>query len=49
MKRLEDGQFDECHLTFRELATIQEAIISRLLAIYHSRISYPSSSAEKAR
>ncbi len=42
-KRLHDGQFDDCDLTFRELAQIQDAMISRLQAIYHSRISYPSS------
>jgi putative nucleotidyltransferase with HDIG domain len=43
-KRLEEGQFDQCDLTFRELAMIEDAIINRLLAIYHSRISYPSTS-----
>jgi putative nucleotidyltransferase with HDIG domain len=37
MKRLEDGQFDECDLTFRELTLIEDAIINRLLAIYHGR------------
>lgn len=42
-KRLHDGQFDDCDLSFRELAMIQDAMISRLQAIYHSRISYPSS------
>lgn len=41
-KRLEDGQFDHCDLTFRELGAIEESIIKSLLAIYHSRISYPS-------
>ena len=41
-KRLTDGQFDDCPLTFRELGLIEEAIISRLNAIHHSRISYPS-------
>jgi putative nucleotidyltransferase with HDIG domain len=42
-KRLEDGQFDQCDLTFRELHLIEDSIISRLCAIHHSRISYPSS------
>jgi putative nucleotidyltransferase with HDIG domain len=42
-RRLDDGQFDECELTFRELAMIEDAIINRMQAIYHSRISYPSS------
>jgi putative nucleotidyltransferase with HDIG domain len=41
-KRLTDGQFDDCPLTFRDLGLIEEAIISRLNAIHHSRISYPS-------
>jgi cyclic-di-AMP phosphodiesterase PgpH len=40
-KRLMDNQFDQCDLTFRELALIEDAIISRLCAIHHGRISYP--------
>ncbi|MDG2422989.1 MAG: HDIG domain-containing protein [Phycisphaerales bacterium] len=40
-KRLMDGQFDECALTFRELEAIQTAIIARVTAIYHGRIAYP--------
>lgn len=43
-KRLVDGQFNQCDLTFRELSLIEDAIISRLCAIHHSRISYPSTS-----
>ncbi len=43
-KRLQDGQFDESDLTFRELTMIEDAIISRVCAIHHGRISYPSSS-----
>jgi membrane-associated HD superfamily phosphohydrolase len=41
MKRLMDGQFDECNLTFTELAQIQSAITSRVNAIYHGRVAYP--------
>lgn len=49
-KRLMDNQFDQCELTFRELALIEDAIINRLCAIHHGRISYPKSSkAEAAR
>ncbi len=41
MKRLQDGQFDECELTLKELSQI-EASISKSLAIhYHGRIAYP--------
>lgn len=45
-KRMEDGQFDECELTFKELTTIENAMIARLLSIYHGRISYPTSAEE---
>lgn len=41
-KRLMDGQLDESALTFRELGQIEEAMTSRLCAIHHGRISYPS-------
>jgi cyclic-di-AMP phosphodiesterase PgpH len=36
-----DGQFDECHLTMRELTLIRESLVSTLKNIYHQRISYP--------
>lgn len=42
MKRLEDGQFDECDLTFAELLQAQQAIIRALLAHHHTRPAYPS-------
>ena len=38
---LSDGQLDESKLTLRELATVREAIINSLMAIYHPRIDYP--------
>jgi putative nucleotidyltransferase with HDIG domain len=40
-KRLQDGQFDECGLTLRELAQIRESLIKSLIGIYHGRIKYP--------
>jgi len=40
-KRLLDHQYDECGLTFCELAKIEDAIIARLNSIYHTRIKYP--------
>ena len=43
-KRLLDGQFNDCDLTFRQLGLIEEAVIARLCAIHHGRISYPSTS-----
>ncbi len=43
MKRLQDGQFDECDLTLRELSQIESSITKTLAAHYHSRIAYPKS------
>jgi len=40
-KRLLDHQYDECGLTFSELAKVEDAIILRLNSIYHTRIKYP--------
>jgi len=40
-RRLNDGQFDECELTLRELAEIERAITRTLCSIYHGRIAYP--------
>ena len=45
MKRLLDGQFDECDLTFRDLEMIERALTKTLLGIYHGRIAYPSNAA----
>jgi cyclic-di-AMP phosphodiesterase PgpH len=42
LKRLLDGQFDECDLTMRELDTIERSMVKTLLGIYHGRIAYPS-------
>lgn len=41
VKRLMDGQFDECNLTLNELHRIEQAITKTLCAIYHARITYP--------
>ena len=41
MKRLLDGQFDNCGLTLQELATINDSLIKSLTAVYHGRIKYP--------
>ena len=42
-ERLDDGQFDECDLTLRDLDRIREAFVSQLLGMYHQRIAYPQS------
>jgi putative nucleotidyltransferase with HDIG domain len=41
MKRLLDGQFDECSLKLSEIRTIEESLIKSLIGIYHGRIKYP--------
>jgi len=43
MKRLQDGQFDECDLSLRELSRIEESISKTLAAHYHGRVQYPTS------
>lgn len=37
----EDGQFDECSLTFEELSRIKETLIKTLLITHHVRVKYP--------
>jgi putative nucleotidyltransferase with HDIG domain len=41
MKRLQDGQFDECDLSLRELSQIEASMTKTLVAHYHGRIAYP--------
>lgn len=41
LKRLLDGQFDECGLTMSELRVVQESVVKTLLAVHHGRIKYP--------
>ncbi|UCE99661.1 MAG: HDIG domain-containing protein [Planctomycetota bacterium] len=41
MKRLQDGQFDECDLSLRELSRIETSISKTLAAHHHARIPYP--------
>jgi hypothetical protein len=43
MKRLLDGQFDDCDLTMRQLEQVEKSLMKTLLGIYHGRIAYPSS------
>ncbi|WP_371018237.1 HD family phosphohydrolase [Pseudalkalibacillus sp. JSM 102089] len=41
-ERLEDGQFDECDLSLRELDIVAKTILETLNGIFHSRIEYPT-------
>jgi putative nucleotidyltransferase with HDIG domain len=45
VKRVDDGQFDECGLTLREIAEVRESLIKSLIGIYHGRVKYPEARA----
>lgn len=40
-EKAEDGQFDECQLTFQELNVVKRTMVKTLVAAGHSRIKYP--------
>ncbi len=40
-ERMDDGQFDECDLTLRDVEKIREAFVQQLLGMYHTRVAYP--------
>ncbi len=42
-KKFDDGQFEECNITIKQLNTIQESLIKSLNAMYHARVKYPES------
>ena len=39
--RIEDGQFDECEITMKELRIVEKSIVNGLCSSFHSRIQYP--------
>jgi putative nucleotidyltransferase with HDIG domain len=41
LKRLLDGQFDECNLKMNEINMVEESLIKSLLAAHHGRVRYP--------
>lgn len=41
-EKAEDGQFDDCKLTFEELGIVKKTIIKTLLVASHLRIKYPA-------
>ena len=46
MARLMDGQFDDCEITLKELARVEQSLVRSLRAIHHGRISYPKSTSD---
>lgn len=47
--KLEDGQLDECGLTFRDLGRIAAAFVRILAGVLHPRLEYPDLEGELAR
>jgi putative nucleotidyltransferase with HDIG domain len=40
-EKAEDGQFDDCHLTFEELSRVKKVLVKTLLLSHHVRVKYP--------
>jgi cyclic-di-AMP phosphodiesterase PgpH len=40
-QKVEDGQLDECDLTFADLSEIRASLSETLIGVYHPRIEYP--------
>lgn len=49
MQKLLDGQLDECDLTFRELAIVEETFVRVLISRFHNRIRYPGQEPEPTK
>jgi len=39
--RLNDGQFDECDITLREIRVVEDSLVKTLCSVYHGRVAYP--------
>jgi membrane-associated HD superfamily phosphohydrolase len=46
MDRLQDGQFDECDITLKELHKVEESLVKNLCRFYHGRVPYPKAEAQ---
>ena len=40
-ERMDDGQFEECDLTLRDVERVRAAFVDQLLGMYHQRVAYP--------
>ena len=40
-ERVEEGEFNECDLTLRDLRTVADSYVGTLSAVYHPRVEYP--------
>jgi membrane-associated HD superfamily phosphohydrolase len=43
MDRLQDGQFDDCDITLKDLYRVEESLVKSLCRFYHGRVAYPKS------
>jgi putative nucleotidyltransferase with HDIG domain len=41
-QQVTEGYFDNCPITFQDIATAKDVLVSSLKTIYHARISYPT-------
>ena len=41
LDRLNDGQFDDCDITMRDIRLVEESLVKTLCGIYHGRVAYP--------
>ncbi|MGJ4851492.1 HD family phosphohydrolase [Bacillota bacterium Meth-B3] len=39
--KMEDGQLDECPLTFADISKVVSAFVTVLIGVYHERVEYP--------
>ncbi len=47
MGKLHDQQFDDCSLTFKDLARIEDALVRVLQSMFHSRVKYDKKETKK--
>jgi hypothetical protein len=44
--RLNDGQFDDCPITMRDIRMVEDSLVKSLCGIHHGRIAYPKARAD---
>ena len=47
--RLNDGQFDDCDITLKELHAVEESLVKSLCRFYHGRVAYPKTEVAEKR
>ena len=40
-EKAEEGQFEDCQLTFEELTKVKRTLVKSLLLVQHVRVKYP--------